>query len=76
MKAVTLPAVGIFGATPWTLVDAIQDFTNDAFYVLKGASTPKPVRFVVIDDGLDSVNPPPLTLDLCHDFPDGVSCWI
>jgi Piwi domain len=77
-KFLSLSAQGIYGAPSGTLVDGIQGITHDTFYIQGRApsfSTPKPVRFVVIqrDGGLDSVDLPRLTWDLCHDYPNWVS---
>lgn len=63
-----LPGIpdGKFGAPPGTLVEGIQGLKYDTFYIQGRAppqSTPKPVRFIVVerDAQLKSVNLPELT---------------
>jgi Piwi domain len=80
VKFLVLKDGGTYGAPSGTLVEGLQGITHDTFYIQGRApsvSTPKPVRFVVIqrDASLDGVNLPHLTWDLCHDYPNWVSCW-
>ena len=62
---------GKHGAPPGTLVQGIQGLKYDTFYIQGRAppfSTPKPVRFVVVeqDKQLQKVPLPELTWALCH----------
>jgi Piwi domain len=64
---------GRWGAPPGTLVQGIQGLTHDTFYINGRAppnSTPKPVRFVIVqkDDKLKTVPLEELTWQLCHDY--------
>lgn len=66
---------GSLGAPPGSLVQGLQSLTNDTFYINGRAppySTPKPVRYVVVesDPGLDGVSLPQLTWDQCHSYPN------
>ena len=61
-----LPGIpdGKYGAPPGTLVEGIQGLKYDTFYIQGRAppvSTPKPVRFVVVENDLPKVNLPELT---------------
>ena len=66
---------GKFGAPPGTLVEGIQGLKYDTFYIQGRAppfSTPKPVRFIVVeqDKELDTTNMPMLTWAMSHDYPN------
>jgi Piwi domain len=66
---------GKYGAPPGTLVEGIQGLKYDTFYIQGRAppfSTPKPVRFVVVeqDQKLQQVQLPELTWAMCHDYPN------
>ena len=66
---------GKYGAPPGTLVEGIQGLKYDTFYIQGRAppfSTPKPVRFVVVeqDQKLQKVHLPELTWAMCHDYPN------
>ena len=66
---------GKHGAPPGTLVQGIQGLKYDTFYIQGRAppfSTPKPVRFVVVeqDQKLQKVPLPELTWAMCHDYPN------
>ena len=63
------------GAPPGTLVEGIQGLQYNTFYIQGRAppfSTPKPVRFVVVeqDQKLQKVPLPELTWAMCHDYPN------
>jgi len=66
---------GKFGAPAGTLVQGIQGLKYSTYYIQGRAppfSTPKPVRFIVVenDKGLGKVPLPELTWNLCHDYPN------
>jgi len=66
---------GKFGAPSGTLVRGIQGLKYETFYIQGRAppfSTPKPVRFIVVqnDKQLEKLSLPELTWDLCHDYPN------
>lgn len=69
---------GKYAAPSGTLVQGIEGLQHDTFYINGTAppySTPKPVRFIVVqkDKGLEKVSLPELSWDLCHDYPNWVS---
>lgn len=66
---------GKFGAPSGTLVRGLQSIDYETFYINGRAppySTPKPVRFIVVekDDKLQEVPIEELTWNLCHDYPN------
>lgn len=66
---------GKFGVPSGTLVQDIQGRSLSSFYINGRAppfSTPKPVRFTVVnrDDGLSNVSLADLTWDQCHEYPN------
>jgi len=66
---------GKYGAPSGTLVRGIQSYEHETFYLNGRAppySTPKPVRFVVVDKDsrLDQVPIEELTWNLSHDYPN------
>jgi aubergine len=66
---------GKFGAPPGTLVEGVQGLKYETFYIQGRAppfSTPKPVRFIVVeqDKQLDQTNMPQLTWAMSHDYPN------
>lgn len=70
-----LPGIpdGKYGAPPGTLVEGIQGLKYDTFYIQGRApptSTPKPVRFIVVqkDDKLKQLPLPELTWACCHTY--------
>ena len=72
-----LPGIpdGKYGAPPGTLVEGIQGLNYDTFYIQGRAppfSTPKPVRFVVVekDAKLGQLHLPSLTWAMCHAYPN------
>jgi len=63
---------GMFGAPPGTFVQGLQ---QDTFYINGRAppfSTPKPVRFIIVqrDEGLKGLSVADLTWSQCHDYPN------
>ena len=63
---------GTFGAPSGTYVQGLQ---QDTFYINGRAppfSTPKPVRFIIVqrDEGLTGVSVADLTWSQCHDYPN------
>lgn len=66
---------GKHGAPAGALIEGIQGLNYESFYIQGRAppfSTPKPVRFVVIeqDGALKKVPLPTLTWNMCHDYPN------
>jgi len=62
---------GAFGCPSGTLVKGIQGMGHTTFYINGRAppySTPKPVRFIVVDNDkqMENVDLPQLTWNLCH----------
>ena len=69
---------GKYGAPSGTLVQSLQGLDHNTFYINGRAppySTPKPVRFIVVnqDDEMKELPLPNLPWDLCHDYPNWVS---
>jgi Piwi domain len=66
-----------YGAPAGTLVRSIQGLQHDTFYINGTApaySTPKPVRYIVVekDEGIEPVPLHELTWELCHDYANWV----
>jgi len=65
----------LYGAPAGTMVKDIQGLEHQTFYINGRAppySTPKPVRYIVVERDKNLMNVPlsSLTWDMCHDYPN------